>query len=209
MDLDKIISSDAWVEFEEIINRHINGGDYYLEKDLAIFADRHSWHDLLCTDDKLEFQRRARVCRRFEAGRQHWMQRKQQLLDSAKPFKVGKREVQRKWIYRSGPPVHCEAHRDFGGLVLSPDHPFWQAYFPPLGWMCGCRIAFGHTDGAIKRSKGRPEKRLPDWWDDTDPDTGRPFGIEVGFVGQTMPTLWDFFKTVVAETDYRWRPDIN
>jgi hypothetical protein len=31
-------------------------------------------------------------------------------------------------------------HRAFEGILLPVDHPFWQAYFPPLGFRCRCGI---------------------------------------------------------------------
>lgn len=31
-------------------------------------------------------------------------------------------------------------HRAYEGILLPVDHPFWQAYFPPLGFRCRCQV---------------------------------------------------------------------
>jgi hypothetical protein len=38
------------------------------------------------------------------------------------------------------PPKAEEDHRAFEGILLPVDHPFWQAYFPPLGFRCRCQV---------------------------------------------------------------------
>jgi len=194
-----LISYEAWAEFEEIIERHIGGGEYYLEKDLRIFCDRHGWHAILRSDDKREFERRARVTRRFAAARRHWAERLAQLNAAAFAH----------WVYCAGSPEHCAAHQDFDGLVLPPDHAFWHVYYPPNGQMCGCRVRGAHLPGSARRVGGDPDKSPPEWWITTDPETGLPPGIEPLYLGQSMPTLMQFLDTVVNGTDYRWTPDIS
>lgn len=66
-------------------------------------------------------------------------------------------------------------HQAWNGLTLAHDHPFWQSHFPPNGWGCGCSV--------------RPERKVPagapttppEGWDQPDPRTGAPKGIDKGF----------------------------
>jgi len=34
------------------------------------------------------------------------------------------------------------AHREWHGVILPMDHPFWDTHFPPNGWNCRCSIQF-------------------------------------------------------------------
>jgi hypothetical protein len=45
------------------------------------------------------------------------------------------------------PPGSEEDHRAFEGILLPVDHPFWQSYFPPLGFRCRCQV--------VQRSRGQ------------------------------------------------------
>jgi hypothetical protein len=66
-------------------------------------------------------------------------------------------------------------HQSWDGLTLRHDHPFWAEHFPPNGWGCRCRI----------RARARPladaATAPPAGWDDIDPKTGAPAGIDKGF----------------------------
>jgi hypothetical protein len=48
-------------------------------------------------------------------------------------------------------------HVSWDGLTLPPDHPFWQAHFPPNGWGCMCRVTAVSKDKfmlAVANGKG-------------------------------------------------------
>lgn len=49
------------------------------------------------------------------------------------------------------PPKSEEDHRAFEGILLPVEHPFWQAYFPPLGFRCRCNV--------IQLSRGQVARR--------------------------------------------------
>lgn len=41
---------------------------------------------------------------------------------------------------RHPPKSPLSDHRAFEGILLPVDHPFWQDYFPPLGFRCRCQV---------------------------------------------------------------------
>lgn len=71
-------------------------------------------------------------------------------------------------------------HKSWDGIVLPHDHPFWKTHFCPNGWGCQCRICSASAKEYEKAvAAGRAEP--PDGWDDIDPKTGAPVGIDKGF----------------------------
>lgn len=71
-------------------------------------------------------------------------------------------------------------HQSWNGLVLRHDHPFWKTHFPPNGWGCHCRItAVDAKEYALAQAEGRAEP--PPGWDEIDPETGAPPGVDAGF----------------------------
>lgn len=88
----------------------------------------------------------------------------------------------RYWVYRHGGSREPRLqHLAWDGLILPPDHPFWQTHAPPNGWGCSCRIRGARTlDGAVRKG-GKPGLDLPPNWAATDPRTGAPPGIDKGW----------------------------
>lgn len=71
-------------------------------------------------------------------------------------------------------------HVSWNGLVLPNDHEFWATHYPPNGWMCHCwvtAVGQGEYEAAEKAGKVEP----PDGWQNINPKTGAPFGIDKGF----------------------------
>ncbi|MBX9935051.1 MAG: phage head morphogenesis protein [Burkholderiaceae bacterium] len=71
-------------------------------------------------------------------------------------------------------------HMAWHGLTLPHDHPFWQTHFAPNGWGCQCRIT------CVSRQEGEASARAglgdpPAGWNQLDPKTGAPAGIDKGF----------------------------
>lgn len=69
------------------------------------------------------------------------------------------------WVYRcydgdgSCPPEHHELN----GLVLPPDHPFWDRYFPPNSLNCSCAVAGARKSSGAVRVGGNLAVKIPDW----------------------------------------------
>lgn len=71
-------------------------------------------------------------------------------------------------------------HQSWDGIVLPHDHPFWDTHFCPNGWGCMCRIvAVDAKEYEKAKAEGRAEPSPG--WDEIDPDTGAPPGIDKGW----------------------------
>jgi uncharacterized protein with gpF-like domain len=77
------------------------------------------------------------------------------------------------WVYRAHDPISCpESHAAFDGVVLPPDHPFWERWRPPHRGRCGCSVAGARHERGAQRLGGDPDKALPTWWETVDPNDG-------------------------------------
>jgi hypothetical protein len=71
-------------------------------------------------------------------------------------------------------------HLAWNGLTLPKDHPFWRTHAPPNGWGCHCYAsAASAKDRAKAEAAGKAEP--PAGWQDLDPKTGAPIGIDRGW----------------------------
>lgn len=88
----------------------------------------------------------------------------------------------RYWIYRHGGSREPRVlHLAIDGLILPADHPFWSIWAPPNGWGCSCWVAGAHTLRAAQRRGGNPDLPPPEGWDQINPATGAPEGIDRGW----------------------------
>ena len=130
----------------------------------------------------------------------------------------------RYWIYRHGGSMEPRLqHLALDGLILPSDHPFWDIWAPPNGWGCSCWITGAHTMSAAQRRGGKPEVALPDSWDQINPKTGAPEGIDRGWgyapgasasdtismaaqkvVSLPEPLAADFTRSLDAVVDRSW-----
>ena len=91
------------------------------------------------------------------------------------------------WEYvHSGAQDPRPDHKDWDGMILPADDPWWDQHYPPNGWGCGCRVRVLSERGLKRRGKTSPDaapkvKTKPY----LDPETGEvrdvPVGIDPGF----------------------------
>lgn len=85
-----------------------------------------------------------------------------------------------RYVHADGVAHPRPLHLAWNGLVLPHDDAFWDTHFPPNGWGCHCRVTSADAgDYAVAQDAGRAEP--PAGWDDIDPKTGAPVGIDKGF----------------------------
>lgn len=86
------------------------------------------------------------------------------------------------WVYRHGASREPRAdHLSWDGLILPSDHPFWKTHYPPNGWGCSCYVVGAHTFKGALRIGGKADLKLPEGWDQVNPSTLAPPGVDKGW----------------------------
>lgn len=144
------------------------------EKDFDAAVERHDWHGWTGEGTKGGRAWRVRTIYRTNAYTSYAAGRFAQLKSENWPL----------WIYLHGGsrdprPEHLDV---FDGLVLPPDHPFWEKHYPPSDWGCSCYVIGTFSMKAAKLMGGtKTAADLPDGWDRPDPRTGEPAGVGKGW----------------------------
>jgi hypothetical protein len=85
-----------------------------------------------------------------------------------------------RYVHADGIAHPRPMHVAWNGLVLPHDDEFWDTHYPPNGWLCHCRVTSADAgDYAAAGDAGLDAP--PAGWDDIDPKTGAPIGIDKGF----------------------------
>ena len=89
----------------------------------------------------------------------------------------------RYWMYKHSDSVRHPRphHQALNGVVRPADDAFWQTHYPPNGWGCRCRAVGVDGPASAKRLGGDMNKPLPEGWDEINPKTGEPVGIDKGW----------------------------
>lgn len=116
---------------------------------------------------------RTRVIYQTNMATSHAAGRYHQLTD---PRLLARRPYWR-YIHNDSVAHPRPLHKQWGdmGLTLRHDDPFWRTHFPPNGWGCRCRVK------AVRAPEGDDATAPPAGWDEINPKTGAPFGIDKGF----------------------------
>lgn len=140
--------------------------------DFRDIVERNGWHGWTGEGTKRGEAWRTRVIYQTNLRTSYMAGRHAQLI--AGNFKF--------WVYRHGGSIEPRLqHLAWDGLVLPPDHPFWQKHFPPNDWGCSCRVFGARTLAGARRLGGDPSKVLQPGWNTPDPRTGTPPGIGKGW----------------------------
>ncbi len=112
------------------------------------------------------------------------------------------------WVYRHGDSQEPRPQHilEWNGLVLPPDHPFWQKAYPPSDWGCSCYVLGARSEAGAKRLGGDPKKRLRGDWAKPDPKTGAPAGIGRGWdyaPGASVVALVQGLAAKIGNLDYQ------
>lgn len=165
-------------------------------QDWRAIVEKHGWHGWTGEGTKKGEAWRTRVVFQTNMAVSRAAGRLAQLRDGNFPL----------WVYLHGGsreprPKHLALH----GIALPPSHPFWKWWYGPNGWGCTCRVRGARSAAGVRRLGGNPDKKLPDWWNQIDPKTGAPVGIDRGWdympggmVSQTISQMtekavnWDY-----------------
>ncbi|MFN4089978.1 MAG: phage minor head protein [Alphaproteobacteria bacterium] len=156
------------------LDRAIAGGATLedFRRDFREIVARHGWHGWTGEGTAKGEAWRTRVIWQTNMRTSYAAGRMAQLAEGNFAF----------WIYRHGGSAEPRPqHLAWDGLMLPPDHPFWQTHAPPNGWGCSCYITAARSEAMARRMGGDPEVRLDPGWNRPDPRTGVPPGIDRGW----------------------------
>lgn len=156
-------------------------------KDFSHWVKQTGW------DYTGEFNWRTRTIYRANIASSYAAGRNAQLREGGFPYLMYK---------HGGSADPRPEHLAWDGIVLPADHPFWQTHFAPNGWGCSCRIVGVRSLDAARRLGGDPGKVLPEGWDNSDPETGAPPGIDPGWDYRPGDTVADTVQQMAAKTQH-------
>lgn len=130
------IVRDLYRGFLQVMREPGATGDDFVDRMIPILREK-GW-----LADRDTTQQAARLMLIFETNLRtaqavgQWT--RVQRLKSAMPYLMG--FTAKDFRVRHPPKSPVSDHRAYEGIVLPVDHPFWQAYFPPLGFRCRCQV---------------------------------------------------------------------
>lgn len=141
-------------------------------RDWKDIVERHGWHGWTGEGSARGEAWRTRVVFQTNMSVSRAAGRLAQLRDGNFPI----------WVYLHGGsreprPHHLAMH----GVARPPDHQMWLYWYAPNGWGCSCRIRGARSAAGVRRLGGDPDKDLPQFWNQIDPKTGAPVGIDRGW----------------------------
>ncbi|HWO99182.1 MAG TPA: phage minor head protein [Methylococcus sp.] len=109
----------------------------------------------------------------------------------------------RFWIYRHSDSVlHPRPlHLAWDGLTLPADDPFWKTHAPPNGWGCRCYLLGARSEAGAGRLGGDPDKPVDPSWNEIDPKTGEPVGIDKGWGYMPGETVVDTVRQMARKIE--------
>ena len=168
------VKADLLADLGTAVDRTIAEGQTldWFRKEFRGIVEKRGWHGWTGEGTKGGEAWRTRVIYRTNMATTYAAGRLAQLVEGNFPL----------WVYRHGASREPrEQHLGWDGLILPPDHPFWQTHAPPNGWGCSCYVLGARSEAGARRLGGKPELTLPDGWDRPDPRTAAPPGIDKGW----------------------------
>lgn len=141
-------------------------------RDFRHIVEKHGWHGWTGEGTKKGENWRTQVIYQTNMATSYAAGRHAQLVAGNFDY----------WVYRHGGSLEPRPeHLSWNNIALPPDHPFWALHFPPNGWGCSCGVIGVRGLDGVRRVGGDPNKKLPDNWQEINPRTGAPVGIDRGW----------------------------
>jgi len=152
------------------------GGERAFVKDFQAIVAKNGWTGWTGEGTPAGEAWRARIIYQTNMSTSYWAGRYKQMTDP----EVLKLHPYWRYIHADGILHPRPQHLAWHGLTLLASHPFWLTHFPPNGWMCHCRVtSVSKAEGERSAKVGLGEP--PAGWNQTDPKTGAPVGIDKSF----------------------------
>lgn len=181
------MKADLLADLRRAVDQSVQGGSIgEFRKQFAQIVAKHGWTGWTGEGSAAGEAWRTRVIYQTNLMTSYAAGRRAQLLD---PGLLQRRPYWR-YVHNDSVTHPRPHHKQWGDarLTLRHDHPFWETHFPPNGWGCKCRVVAVAAPGAGDASAP------PDGWDDTDPRTGAPVGLDEG---------WDYAPGARADDELR------
>lgn len=140
-------------------------------KDFAAAVTRSGWTGWTGEGSKAGEAWRTRTIYRANVSTSHaagrWAQLNAPGLIAVRPY--------RRYVHADGVMHPRPMHLSWNGITLPHDHEFWETHFAPNGWGCGCYVI------AVRAPGEDDQVEPPEGWDQVDPKTGEPPGIDKGW----------------------------
>ena len=166
--------ADLLADLAAAVDRSISEGQSLeaFRSDFREIVSRRGWHNWTGEGTVAGEAWRTRVIYTTNARTSYAAGRRAQIREGGFAYRV----------YRHGGSHEPRPqHLGWDGLTLPSDHPFWDSHAPPNGWGCSCYELGARSERGAQRLGGRPDKALPEGWNDTLPRTGAPPGIDRGW----------------------------
>ncbi len=142
-------------------------------KDFMAIVQKNGWQGFTGDESAARRAWRTRVIYQTNASSSYNAGREAQIAEGGFALKV---------YHHNDSVLHPRPqHLAWDGLVLPVEHPFWKTHSPQNGWGCQCYVTGARNADAARRLGGDPDKDLPAGWDENDPKTGAPVGIDKGW----------------------------
>lgn len=170
--------ADLLADLHQAVIKSAEGGAGLsaFRKDFKAIVARHGWTGWTGEGTKEGEAWRTRVIYQTNMATSYAAGRRAQMSDP----EVLKLRPYWRYIHSDGVLNPRPQHLAWHGLTLRHDHPFWATHYPPCGWGCQCRVAsVSRLEGEASARAGLDEP--PAGWQDINPRTGAPVGIDKGF----------------------------
>ncbi len=181
------MKADLLVDLRKAVEQSLQGSSIgEFRKQFAAAVAKHGWTDWAGEGTAAGEAWRTRVIYQTNMATSYAAGRRAQLLD---PDLLSRRPYWR-YVHADGVVHPRPMHKQWGDmrLTLRYDDPFWNTHFPPNGWGCKCRVV------AVAKPGQGDATAPPAGWNQVNPATGAPDGIDEGF---------DYAPGANADTDLR------
>lgn len=183
------MKADLLNEIRQAVDKAIATGTTLetFRKEFRDITDRLGWPGTAGAGSKGGFNWRTKVIYETNLRTSYAAGREAQLADPG----LQKLLPFRRYVHNDSVLNPRPQHLAWNGLTLPHDHPFWQTHSPPNGWGCRCRVT------AVAAPKKGDATKPPAGWDDMDPETGAPPGIDKGWGYAPGASVLDELRALV------------
>lgn len=196
------MKADLLHDLRQAVDKAVQGGSIgEFRKNFADIVAKHGWTGWTGEGSQAGEAWRTRVIYQTNLMTSYAAGRRAQLLD---PDLVSRRPFWR-YVHNDSVVSPRPHHKRWGDmrLTLRHDDPFWNTHFPPNGWGCKCRVV------AVAAPAEGDTTAPPKGWDETDPATNAPVGIDEGWNYAPGARAGDELRSFVQDKLVTYPPAIQ